>query len=223
VSLSRAVVRLSPELRRSPELTRGPLARSGPPRGTRGRATASRFRDPGRRRVCSREVVHPLGVLARSGPPPRRAREKWSTPRGARRGGRGRRVPDEREGGDEGYGATLGGCGASACAGSATTGSGLTLGWGRGSACAHRLGARRRDGRRRSRRGVRATRSTSRRGGWRSGGRRSRRRRRCGCPGRWTDFPGTSRKTSSGCKGRIFLVFSARSCWGSRKTRDRRK
>lgn len=42
---------------------------------------------------------------------------------------------------------------------------------------------------------------------------------RCGFPRRWTDFPGTSRKTRSGLKALFSLSFSAKSSWGSRKTR----
>src|SRR5262249_1361478 len=50
-----------------------------------------------------------------------------------------------------------------------------------------------------------------------------RRRRRCGCRRRWTDFRGTSRKTSSVCKVRISLGSSAESCWVPRKTRGASK
>jgi hypothetical protein len=73
-------------------------------------------------------------------------------------------------------------------------------------------------GARRSVVGGARTRATRSRGGSSSGRRRSRRRRR-GCRLRCPDFPGTSRKTSSGLKGRISFGLSDDSWSGWRKTR----
>ena len=156
--------------------------------------------------ACSREVVHPPG----SGGDDGRGASVTETPT---RAARGRRP-----------GATLPGCTGSARAGFAVIGSTPTPVWVTGSRCARRRSARRHVGGRRRRRGGRATRITSWGVRWRSGRRRCcrrrrPRRRRSGCGRRLTDFPGTSRKTSSGSKVRISLGSSAECSWRLRKTR----
>lgn len=107
-------------------------------------------------------------------------------------------------------------------AGSVAVGSGLIPALVIGRRCARSPSARRRVARRRRQRGARPTPTTSSSDASTSVRRRSRtwaRRRRRECRAHFTDFPGSSRKTSSGRKVLHFLGNSADSSCVPRKTR----